>query len=463
MGVFFRKSINLGAFRLNFSESGIGVSTGTRGFRYSFGPRGAFINIGRNGVYYRQRIFRQSRNHSHSNYENAANGPDPIPTADVSELVNSNSYEILDQINQNIRKFSIGPIIRWSVVIGACLTAQLPLDIRWWMGFAILFPGLIIAALVDAEDKKQRTTSLLYELRDDAEADYSRIQNACSALASSDRIWHIEGMQEAPDRKYNAGASSLIGRSVAVVNANSSPPLIATNVATPCIRTKTLNLYFFPDQILVLQGNRYGSVSYESLQVDYVSQQYIESESIPRDAQRVGTTWQYVNKDGGPDRRFTKNNPQFPVLLYGYILLSSNSGLNVHLQVSSSLHAQEFCAAFGTSNRHEQQSSKKRSSQNDGSARNQQHNGQQRNKQAESETKRDQSQKDGSSLEPPSPYAVLGISPGASAAEIAAAYHRMAKMYHPDKVAGLAPEFGQLADIRMKEINGAYEALTKAT
>ena len=32
-------------------------------------------------------------------------------------------------------------------------------------------------------------------------------------------------------------------------------------------------------------------------------------------------------------------------------------------------------------------------------------------------------------------------------------------MYHPDKVAGLAPEFQALADTRMKEINAAYALL----
>jgi DnaJ-class molecular chaperone len=47
----------------------------------------------------------------------------------------------------------------------------------------------------------------------------------------------------------------------------------------------------------------------------------------------------------------------------------------------------------------------------------------------------------------------------ASEAEISAAYRRLAQMYHPDKVAGLAPEFQALADERMKEINAAYEVL----
>ena len=34
-----------------------------------------------------------------------------------------------------------------------------------------------------------------------------------------------------------------------------------------------------------------------------------------------------------------------------------------------------------------------------------------------------------------------------------------AQMYHPDKVAGLAPEFQGIPDRRMKEINAAYEVL----
>jgi DnaJ-domain-containing protein 1 len=35
----------------------------------------------------------------------------------------------------------------------------------------------------------------------------------------------------------------------------------------------------------------------------------------------------------------------------------------------------------------------------------------------------------------------------------------MAQMYHPDKVASLAPEFQALAEQRMKEINAAYSLL----
>ena len=46
MGWSFRKSINLGPIRLNLSKSGVGFSTGVRGFRVSTGPRGTRLNAG---------------------------------------------------------------------------------------------------------------------------------------------------------------------------------------------------------------------------------------------------------------------------------------------------------------------------------------------------------------------------------------------------------------------------------
>jgi DnaJ-domain-containing protein 1 len=35
----------------------------------------------------------------------------------------------------------------------------------------------------------------------------------------------------------------------------------------------------------------------------------------------------------------------------------------------------------------------------------------------------------------------------------------MASLYHPDKVAHLAPEFREMADQKMKEINTAYGSI----
>ena len=56
MGIYFKKSINLGLFRINFSSSGVSISFGVRGARLCFGPKGLQVNGGSNGVYYKKNL-----------------------------------------------------------------------------------------------------------------------------------------------------------------------------------------------------------------------------------------------------------------------------------------------------------------------------------------------------------------------------------------------------------------------
>lgn len=57
------------------------------------------------------------------------------------------------------------------------------------------------------------------------------------------------------------------------------------------------------------------------------------------------------------------------------------------------------------------------------------------------------------------PYEVLGLKPGASQEEIKAAYKKLIKQYHPDQY-GDNP-LRNLAEEKMREINAAYDQLTK--
>jgi len=57
------------------------------------------------------------------------------------------------------------------------------------------------------------------------------------------------------------------------------------------------------------------------------------------------------------------------------------------------------------------------------------------------------------------PYSVLGVQKGASPAEVREAYRRLASQYHPDKVVHLGQEFRDLAEMRFKEIQAAYQKL----
>ena len=58
-------------------------------------------------------------------------------------------------------------------------------------------------------------------------------------------------------------------------------------------------------------------------------------------------------------------------------------------------------------------------------------------------------------------YDILQVSPTASMAEIKVAYRRMVRLYHPDQVSGLGQELQDVAESHMKEINAAYEELSR--
>ncbi|MFO1475162.1 MAG: J domain-containing protein [Verrucomicrobiota bacterium] len=58
-------------------------------------------------------------------------------------------------------------------------------------------------------------------------------------------------------------------------------------------------------------------------------------------------------------------------------------------------------------------------------------------------------------------HQVLGVTPGASPAEIKKAYRNCVKMYHPDRFENEPEEMRSWADEMTKSVNAAYEALTK--
>jgi DnaJ like chaperone protein len=61
-------------------------------------------------------------------------------------------------------------------------------------------------------------------------------------------------------------------------------------------------------------------------------------------------------------------------------------------------------------------------------------------------------------------YALLGLEDGADLSEVKKAYRKLVSEYHPDKIVskGLPEDFIKFAEEKFREINEAYEAITKS-
>lgn len=283
----------------------------------------------------------------------------------------------------------------------------------------------------------ERSTTLFYYLDSENEKAFSNVQEALAQLTVADRLWHVTSQNVHWDYKRNAGTNTSVVRSRIEIGSK-EPSHLRLDLTINSINAKVFQLFFLPDHVWIFERGQYQAISYDALQITTTTTQFVENESVPRDANVIGSTWQYVNKNGSPDLRF-KNNRQLPVVQYANVEISVASSWRITLMISSVIAAQRFAQAFLDHKR--PKSSENRSS-------------------GSGYTKQDK--KSPSSPKGPSaktPYEVLGVSPGASDEELTSAYRRMAKQYHPDRVADLGPEFRQLAEERMKEINAAYEAV----
>jgi len=186
------------------------------------------------------------------------------------------------------------------------------------------------------------TISLEYNLQDDQTRAYQEFSNAFRELVKSRRVWRIPAKIGQSDWKRHAGASTTIERNPISLSV-STPNLINSNLEFMCVPLGTKNLYFTPDAILLVAGNSVAALRYDDLEIGCEPTRFIENEQLPGDAEVVGESWIYVNKDGTADRRFG-NNKKLPIYLYGEIYLKSDGGLNERIHCSRLNAAKEFVA-----------------------------------------------------------------------------------------------------------------------
>jgi Protein of unknown function (DUF4236) len=338
VGFYIRKSVKAGPFRFNLSKSGIGVSAGVPGFRIGTGPRGNYVHMGRNGIYYRASLnghrarssprLGQSVQHPQFAFRPSDVVMEDVTGATAMSLEPTGRGDLVDQLNAAAGRFA------WWWPVGIVVFLMGLMTMPW--GLVVWVVGAVCCTWLYLNDQARRTVVLFYDVHDDAFSWFDSVVTQWSWLTESQRVWRVVQSGDVVGTysfKVNAGASSLVNTISASASTSGKIKQLATNIAVPSITAGNSALYLLPDRLLVREGKRYSDVDYQTLRVFHQKQRFIESSSPPQDALQIDSTWRYVNVKGGPDRRYA-NNRMLPVMLYGRLIITSENGLYWIVQIS---------------------------------------------------------------------------------------------------------------------------------
>jgi hypothetical protein len=319
---------------------------------------------------------------------------------------------------------------------------------------AVLGGGALLVLLLYRAQKAKTIISISYKgnLSEEAASRFSSVREALEDLASSRRIWRLPDSAKLPKTGEVAPSPEREPARVGLL----STPGIRADVPVWGIEAGDESI-FFPEGALIYSNDRYDPLPYKSLKVAFSSGRFFE-EDLPDDAAIVESTWRFSRPDGSPDPRYKKDNVEIPVVLYGLLEISTPSLPKVRLEVSDRLAAARFARTFGA-----EVSTEELNGENAGH--NEEHRRADKDAGRSSSRERGEERRSAETQEKEARLATarraLGVSKKAGAEEISAAYRKLARTHHPDKVANLEPEVREYSEQRMKEINAAYSELKR--
>ncbi|MCH3971756.1 MAG: DUF4236 domain-containing protein [Oscillospiraceae bacterium] len=331
MGWYFRKSKSLGPFRLNFSKSGIGVSTGVKGARISSGPRGTYFNAGSNGIYYRKKLDAKKAPAKREVSPNTAGKTQYSSQIHLgsgsAEFITSDTAAIINRI-------------KCARIISGIWLALLILSI-------ILFPVNVLFLLLSAilivlriVFRKSFAVRIDDELDESDQSEWHTMAESLSMLKNCRRMWLVESSAAVADVKNNAGANQTINRSsvksikiIRPYGSNAGKIKIPAQVIQ--VACKHYFIIFMPSLILVIHGASISGYKYNEMNFTFSTTRFIEKgKSTAKDAEIVDWTWQYMNRNGTPDMRY-RQNQKYPVYRYGTFTMSVPDGFLISFQLSN--------------------------------------------------------------------------------------------------------------------------------
>lgn len=345
MSFYLRTTVKVGPFRCSLSNSGLRVSAGVPGLRVGAGPRGTYLKVGAAGVDSYATLPASGAKRTTSGRATAASPAafqpsevilDDVTGATTLQMQRSQPSELVANLNAAAARHRL-----WPWVLLVCVLLSLTVSPF------LLLVGIPAVGLAVWQDRVRRTVVVFYEVDGPQQVQYQRLVDQFQVVCEPQKAWLTvarDDLMTSHQRKVNAGASSVVQRE-ALTRTFAGPPQMASNIAVPTMQSSSRSIYLLPDRTVLKDGSVYADVAYGDLHAVSNLQRFVEDERVPADATVVDTTWRYVNKNGGPDRRF-KDNRKLPVVQYGWVALTASTGMNTVLSFSKAQAAEVLAACL---------------------------------------------------------------------------------------------------------------------
>jgi len=363
----YRKRVRLmPGVTLNISKSGISTTVGPRGANVNLGKSGAFLNTGipGTGIFRRDRIGGGNkstpRNSEQSTYPSNWTSPyayeeveKKMPDAYPFENLGSESTKELEKALQMMmeeRKDLESDIQDIQNEVTALNNRVLKSKQLLYGYFFKKEENELLEAKTTLQDLKDRLEESKIRLNFENPQTWSKtadiIHHAFQKLRTSSFIWDITSERDLNYIQLKTAAKKEYKRVKTTLDFETLSFVESDFRAMHFINAKGMDIYLYP-KLAIVQSHSGKLVVYDytDFKLTFKRIEFVEEQFHPSDAQLLRMTWQKINANGEPDRRFSDNR-EVPIYSYGVITFKGLDGFEEAYLFSNAFLAEEFCQTW---------------------------------------------------------------------------------------------------------------------
>ncbi|WP_068942877.1 DUF4236 domain-containing protein [Chryseobacterium timonianum] len=357
----YRKRIKvIPGVHLNFSKRGISTTIGVKGASINFSKSGTTVNTNVLGFSTRHKLA-GSRPNPVSPYPGLPeNQPYPLEenifSADIHEITSQNMQGIKEAIilAQQQKKDLTSDLKKITRTLSITKTKKI-------LSYLFLY-GLIKKEIPKNSDQDikvqqeaiKQTKEMIEKCYVNLEIDFDseikrkfeKVYESFSKLTTSHKIWDITSAHFQDRVATRSSAGTIVSRRQVNFALKAVPYIKSDYQALYMKNANGADIYIYPTFIVMYNNeNNFAIIGVHELNLHQTYTRFTETETVPRDSKIIGQTWAKVNKNGTRDKRF-KSNYQIPIVRYGNIRLSTQTGLREEYEFSHYEFTEEFGKAF---------------------------------------------------------------------------------------------------------------------